>query len=198
MKKIIIIVGVIILVGFGLLVYIGSPGSLVEDSYQADKDKVRIDDVHYIVQLVEDYKKSTGRYPLEDEYDKLHLLGDSELQKNKSTIPIISIIHKDDDFIASILEQLPYDFIEVHPASLNARLQEVLGGDVSLPTDPQTVGNSSRPNIYRYQFLNGEYVVTAHLYEQNGYSEKIDEYYYKYEVGTLNCNTSHIRCPEEI
>lgn len=165
---VLLISAVLVVLVAALVIYAGSPGSLVEDWYQAGVDPVRVEHVNHIAGLVEKYRERTGRWPLAEHY---------------AGVPIVVIVTTRSADVRFYEEQGP-------PATYFSRdtlqrtLRSVLGDSVELPDDPQSVVNSGRPNVYLYKCTGDDYFVAGHLYAATDLTRPVGPFYNKYEVGS--------------
>lgn len=161
----------LIIIGFLCLALIVFGYKILESNYQRNADAIRINDVHHIASLVEQYHEKTGLYPFADESKKIGLMisinidGKSTAETQEAVDPI---------------SQRTYSYSQfVH------ELQSVLGREIKVPTDPQKV-SSFGPNWYVYAVQNGNYFIAAHLYHEMPEARFVESQgYYKYEVSNI-------------
>ena len=132
--------------------------------YQHDADIVRLNDLEAMWNLVNEYKKKTGKYPLEGESSKPHYVEIATKQQ-----------------AAGLNSQPPFPIAKTSPKEFQTILREELGTDVDLPFDPQKVGDS-KPALYLYMIQGDRFVLAIHVHEEYSFSKQVGRYYNKIEV----------------
>jgi hypothetical protein len=123
----------------------------------------RVNDVHKIAALFEEYKAANGRYPYQDE---------TPAEPGKTKVPVMAVIAM--PAAEELLSQMPSPFGissgRIYARQLIEVLERDLKRDVALPVDPQKMLDEA-PNAY-YAFFppEGGYVVVCFLYEPNEYT----------------------------
>jgi hypothetical protein len=132
--------------------------------YQHDADIVRLNDLEVMWNFVNEYKKKTGKYPLEGESSEPHYVEIATKQQAEG-----------------LNNQPPFPIAKTSPKEFQAILREELGSDIDLPFDPQRVGDS-KPALYLYMIQGGRFVLAIHVHEKYPFSKQIGRYYNKIEV----------------
>ncbi|MFC1512806.1 hypothetical protein ACFL4S_02030, partial [bacterium] len=135
---------IIILIFIFTFMFLGcavlGPNSIMEKSYQADMDQIRIRDVHYIASLVEKYYNIKGYYPFGD---GIHPLPVNASLTNSKKYMRPGFIMK---------------------AEFDKELKLVLGEETIIPKDPQKI-HPYGPRLYQYYTDGENYTVSAYLFE---------------------------------
>jgi tetratricopeptide (TPR) repeat protein len=135
-----------------------------EIDYQKNVDPRRVEDVHKIAQMAEDFYEEKGHYPLADGKFKLPL-----------TVEITTKKYEDSDLLPN----------PVPMEELEKELKSVLGEDIVLPLDPQKVDAWGGPRLYQYFTTGKHYFVSTNLFFPKLGARYLMPYTYKYEVGSV-------------
>ena len=100
--------------------------------YQHDADIVRLNDLEVLWNLVIEYKKKNGKFPLEGESSKPHY---------------VEIATKEQQRV--LKGQPPFPIAKTSAKDFQSLLRKELGEGIELPFDPQRVGDS-KPALYIY------------------------------------------------
>ncbi|MEE8575343.1 MAG: ankyrin repeat domain-containing protein [Thermodesulfobacteriota bacterium] len=135
--------------------------SKLELGYQEGADKKRIEDVHHIAGLIEDFHDKVGYYPLANDF----------------TPPIEVLITN---------KKYNYSLPTLPLANLENELEYVLDREINLPLDPQKVDALGGQRLYQY-FTNGkDYTLSAFLFYQTEFTLPKAEHSYMYQVSSRN------------
>ena len=152
---------------------------ITDRQYQKQMDPIRINDVHYIASLIEDYHSKTGYFPFQLESDKISerivVNLDGKLFVNPDYGPFNDNIYSHYDFVSE--------------------LSKVLGSDTCVPTDKQKHPTYA-PNFYSYVVHDGHYFLAAHLFWPNLKARFVQikhNRYYKYEIGSISIPEKNIQ-----
>jgi len=132
-----------------------SPESSWEQDYQAYADKVRINDVHTIVDLVIQYHKKTGFYPLAD---------------GSHPLPVYVAITNKKEYIKT-------EFVDKD--IFISAIKSVLGKDVLIPMDPQNY-DVYGARFYLYSTDGDNFQISARLFKPTPLTQPIDKYTHLY------------------
>lgn len=132
--------------------------------YQHDADIVRLNDLEVLWNLVIEYKKKNGKFPLEGESSKPHY---------------VEIATKEQQRV--LKGQPPFPIAKTSAKDFQSLLRKELGEDIELPFDPQRVGDS-KPALYIYMIQGDRFVLAIHVNEEYPFSKQIQRYYNKIEV----------------
>ncbi len=152
--------GVVVAIGAVLFSY---------HAYHVVADRQRVDDLHRIAGVIEAFHDRTGRYPLAT-----------------LAIPVtVGVNLTDADLPARYRRPPPGAPGQVVPYSVFLNeLRSVLGEDLVLPQDPQTV-EVYAPNFYQYQYYEGgHYYLSGNLYFERPGTERLGPHYFKYELSS--------------
>lgn len=130
----------------------------IEDqaAYEADQQRVR--DVHAIARLAAAYHEKAGHYPLVNPEGSMKnaIMAPGQEARQKSDVTY-------EDFVSE--------------------LKKVLGEDIVVPTDPAPGDKGSFS--YSYSAYGRGYTTAAILYHHTPFSEKMNEHYCQYRVGSM-------------
>ena len=149
--------GVLVLCATSLLGY---------GAYRRWLDDVRVANVNTIYQVIERYKETTGKCPLQERFV------DAPMGVNISDRPLPDRYKQPPPGAKGSI--IPYeDFL--------AELRTGLKSEVILPKDPQTVPFGP-PNFYQYHFTGPHFFVAASLWFDRAGVKQLGSRYYKYEL----------------
>jgi hypothetical protein len=147
-----------------IVLFCGCAG--IEAKYQNNMDHARISHIDYLNTLILEYKDKSGKFPLQSE------IQDKDIQ--------VFITHRDiPDWLQAQAEQLPIESYTC--AQLEADIENVLGRDIKIPSDPQNVATYA-PNLYIYLVTKDWECVSGHLYSPTSKTENVNNQYYKYQL----------------
>jgi hypothetical protein len=132
---------------------------------QTSFDPRRIQHVHYIAGLIEEYYARRGIYPLTDK-----------------TMPVDVPIAR---------ESINYPFPVLDAAELEKELSKVLKRKITLPLDPQRL-KAWGFRLYQYHADERGYTVSAHLFYERRDTRKIRDFVHKYQVGSFEDREARI------
>lgn len=137
----------------------GTSGAL-----QYDFDIARLNHLEKISSYIEEYKRITGKYPLQGQSTLQHyvLIATQEQQKYTTQRP-------------------PYPHDTTDATSFIAELQSKLGNDIQIPFDPQRAP-VNKPNFYIYMIEGDTYYLAIHVHQDFIFANKLGSYYNKIEV----------------
>ncbi|MFT4251639.1 MAG: hypothetical protein QM608_04055 [Caulobacter sp.] len=144
---------VLAVAGVGGVAVLKAKAASVEDAFQADADAKRKADVHEIAERVEAYRVRAGRPPFAD-----------RLESGGGAYTVIIGAPKAEQALMSEGNPLGGDQPAAGAVDLGRELRAVLGGDGSLPVDPQRGATGGAPNAYYLRVKpGGQYLVAAFL-----------------------------------
>ena len=147
-----------------IVLFCGCAG--MEDKYQSDMDRVRISHIDYLNTLILEYKDKTGKLPLQSE------IKDKDIQ-------VFITYRKIPDWLEAQTKQLPIESFS--STQLEADIENVLGRDIQMPSDPQNVATYA-PNLYIYHVTKNWACVSGNLYSPTPKTENVNNQYYKYQL----------------
>ena len=146
-----------------------TPAEKMENQYQHDADIFRLRHLKYYGELLEEYHKKTGTYPLQ---------GDSEGQH----YVLVAAPHQK-KYTDGLPEELPVTDVE----SFRAVLKKGLGRDIEFKFDPQKVPVDA-PNFYIYMIEGDTFFFAVHLYHRRSFSNPLGRHYHKLEITNAEPN----------
>ena len=140
--------------GVGGVAVLKARAASVEDAFQTDADAKRVADVHEIAELVEAYRARTGKPPF----------ADRARRAEHGDYTVIIGAPKAEQALMSEGNPLGREDPAAGAVDLGRELRAVLGGDGSLPIDPQRAPTGGSPNVYYLRVKsNGQYLVAGFL-----------------------------------
>jgi hypothetical protein len=137
----------------------------MEDIYQADADIIRIQHFDYYAQLLTEYHKKNGKYPL-------------QYEKEAPVYVFILTDFQEKDF----KDSTPYRHYTVNDRYFFEELSNGLDREIYEKYDPQKVGTDGRPNMYIYMVHGNSFYFAVHFYAENPFTKNISRYYNKMEL----------------
>lgn len=134
-------------------------------------DAERMEDVRQIALAIEKYRRRTGRLPFDETFASAPDGGAGlSINVNLSGQPLPEEFRAPPPGVSgSVLTT--EEFIEY--------MRKVMGAGFTLPTDPAPV-----PRFYQVHFAEGEYFVSAALFEPNEHTLPIADDWHKYQIGS--------------
>ncbi|MCK4913936.1 MAG: hypothetical protein KAS69_05000 [Planctomycetes bacterium] len=159
------------------------------DTPQTDPktDAERIQDVHYIAELCEQYKEKTGNYPYHDWFE--------DVEEGYVAVPV-SVVITDQEIPEQY--QYPPPGVSGYVDSVEELLkyfQSELGKKLKLPYDDSPIVYESPyvPKFYQFLYDGENYYVSAILTKPNNYTRELYNGYYKYQVSSVEDKQQKIR-----
>ena len=142
-------------------------------------DKNRVEDIHLIASLVEEYKDVLGKYPFAENWENV--------EEGMAAVPIL--VHMSN-------YELPEEFrwppsgmsgIVLSVDDFEYYLSKGLKRQIKLPRDDRPIKShrGNWPYFYQFLFDGHDYFVACHLDTELPYTRKLGEGFYKYEVGSI-------------
>ncbi|MDF7800664.1 hypothetical protein P4C99_14395 [Pontiellaceae bacterium B1224] len=135
----------------------------MDKDYQHDADIFRLRHLKYYGELIEEYHKKTGKYPLQ---------GDSEAQH----YVLLAAPHQ-----KKYTQGTPEQFKVTDVENFRAVLKEGLDRDIEFKFDPQKVPVGA-PNFYIYMIEEESFFFAVHLYNGRSFTNPLDKHYNKLEI----------------
>ncbi|MGA1871058.1 MAG: hypothetical protein ACMUJM_21195 [bacterium] len=147
---------------------------------QEDFDRIRLDHILIINNLVEKFKIKTGYYPLEKRFESLPIAvmiaSDTQLENDKGRTPIhIDLFTRGID---GKVPPQPKHIETISVQELTEELEQGLQIAVKLPVDPQNVP-INKPSVYLYTYYLGVFDVSAFLHHEFSFSRPLGKFYNK-------------------
>ena len=168
-------------------------------SMQEDFDKIRMDHLFVINELVQEYKSTTGKYPFETDSAQLPAIVIIQTEKQKET-------HKGNVPIFLDLEtRTTNGQIPKQPQRVDMRtvqefekiLSDGLKRNIILPKDHQKVP-VNKPSVYIYTYYLGVYDVTVFLHNDFPFARNIGPFYNKLTVGNRTAPDASIWTADDL
>lgn len=146
-------------------------GMGTSEEYQDDADIFRLRHLKYMAELIEEYFKKRGKYPLQ---------GD---------VAMVNFVHIANTFQEEYAKKRPPFSHKLTPLHVFIdSLEAGLGRKVALRYDPQKVP-ANKPNFYIYLIQDDYYFFAVHLHNKFSFTKYIAPYYNKVEVTNLVQNS---------
>ncbi len=142
-------------------------------------------DVETIVHAIEEYRKRTGRLPFDETFATAPEGGVGlSINVNLAGQPLAEEFRQPPPgMTGSVLTT--EEFVDY--------MRKVMGAGFTLPTDP-----APAPRFYQVHFGDGEYYVSAALFEPNEHTLPMADDWHKYQIGTKPDAAAKIRAIDEI
>ena len=131
-----------------------------EIDYESDRDKKRIKDVHFIAELIEEFYRKTGYYPLTQNHP----------------LPVNVDIGN---------EKAEFSIATISTEALKQELQNGLKRKITIPEDPQEVDMYGY-RLYQYYSDGAMYAVSAHLFYATEFTRPLADFIHKYQVSSAS------------
>lgn len=147
---------------------------------QEDFDKIRVDHLFVIFDLVSEFHRETGKYPFQVAGSELPVFVIIQTEEQEKThggkVPLFL------DLEIRLERGLPFEKPNrVDVKSLEEFETELTRGlkrTVQLPKDPQKVP-INKPSVYLYNYFAGVFEITAFLHHDTSFTRPIGEFYNK-------------------
>jgi len=150
------------------------------DTPPKKSDRNRVQDIHLIASLIEEYKDALGKYPFAENWENV--------EEGMAAVPIL--VHMSN-------YELPEEFQYPPPGTsgivlsveeFENYLSKGLRRQVNLPRDdrPIKTPRGNWPYFYQFQFDGHNYFVACYVNTEMPYTRKLGEGFYKYEVGSID------------
>jgi hypothetical protein len=135
----------------------------MDKDYQHDADIFRLRHLKYLGELIEEYHRKTGIYPLQGDSETPHYV-------------LLAAPHQ-----KKYAQGTPASFKVTEVDAFRARLKEGLGRDIEFKFDPQKVPVGA-PNFYIYMIEDHSFFFAVHLYNGRSFANPLDKHYHKLEI----------------
>ena len=146
--------------------------------FQKDADIVRLRHIQHYGNLITEYNRKSGTFPL---------MGETHLP----TYVLIASPEQFDD----IQERLPIEYRSLSFVHLVQELERVLGRQIDEYYDPQFEPDG-KPNFYIYMTEGESYYLAVHTDEAFAFSNPISQGYNKVEISNTPDHAPHLLAPE--
>jgi len=134
------------------------------DSFQEGADIVRLKHLNYYADLLAEYQRKKGGYPL---------------QQRAAEMPVYVFVAHDHQRAGG---KPPYKHLVVPMREWIQDLEAGLERPVDEHYDPQYFGEGYKPNLYLYMVYKDTYFFAVHLYQDYPFAKHVSEHYNKLEV----------------
>jgi hypothetical protein len=185
-----------------LLIFLETSCSDIEGgtskSMQEDFDKIRLDHILTINELINEYKEKIGHFPVENYstkpvYVKIATVEQIENDKGRSNV-FIDLSTRAAD---GKLPEQPKSIEEVTLKEFTSILEKGLQRTIKVPVDPQKVP-INKPSLYYYTYYLGVFDVTAFLHNEFSFARNMGQFYNKITVGHRSYPQSGIWTPKDL
>ncbi|MDZ8118132.1 hypothetical protein [Pontiella agarivorans] len=135
----------------------------MEKKYQHDADIYRLNHMKYYGELIEEYHKKTGKYPLQGESKTQHYV-------------LIAAPHQQ-----KYAKGTPEQFDVTDVEKFRSVLEKGLERKVDFKFDPQKVPNGA-PNFYIYMIEGDSFFFAVHLNRERSFTNPLGKNYHKLEI----------------
>ncbi|QBG46559.1 hypothetical protein EGM51_03790 [Verrucomicrobia bacterium S94] len=135
----------------------------MDRAYQHDADIFRLRHLQYFGELIEEYHRKIGKYPLQGETETQHYV-------------LIAAPHQ-----RKYARGTPKQFKVTDIERFRSVLKQGLGRDIEFRFDPQKVPVDA-PNFYIYMVENESYFFAVHLYNSRPFTNPLGKHYHKLEI----------------
>jgi hypothetical protein len=165
---------------------------------QDDFDKIRLDHILIINDLVYEYKEKTGQFPLEN-YSVMPVyvvIATEEQIKNDKGRSNVFLDLSSRSVDGKVPEQ-PKSIEKITLKEFETILEKGLQRKVNIPVDPQKVP-VNKPSLYYYTYYLGVFDVTAFLHNSFSFSRNLGQFFNKITVGYKSYPQSCIWTPKDL
>lgn len=167
-------------------------------SMQEDFDKIRLDHILIINDLVNEYKEKVGHFPFANYSEKpvyVTIATEEQIKNDKGRSNVfLDLTTRAVD--GNIPEQ-PKSIEEVTLQEFTSKLEKGLQRTVKVPVDPQKVP-VNKPSLYYYTYYLGVFDVTAFLHNNFSFARNLGEFFNKITVGHRSYPHSGIWTPIDL
>jgi hypothetical protein len=167
-------------------------------SMQEDFDKIRLDHILIINDIVNEYKEKTGHFPLENYSEKpvyVKIATKEQIDNDKGRSNVF--LDLSSRAVDGKIPDQPKSISEVTLKEFTSVLEKGLQRTIKIPVDPQKVP-VNKPSLYYYTYYLGVFDVTAFLHNDFTFARKIGQFYNKITVGCRSYPQSAIWTPNDL
>ena len=165
---------------------------------QEDFDKIRLDHILIISNLVNEYKEKVGHFPFANYSEKpvyVKIATEEQIKNDKGRSNVF--LDLSTRAVDGKKPEQPKSIEEISFQEFSAELEKGLQRPVKIPVDPQNVP-VNKPSLYYYTYYLGVYDVTAFLHNKFSFARKLGEFHNKITVGHKSYPQSGIWTPEDL
>ena len=195
--KVIVIIPIILLFTFGQAACSDFEGGTYKPM-QEDFDKIRLDHILIIADIVNEYKEKTGHFPLENYSKKpvyVTIATKEQIENDKGRSHVF--LDLSTRAVDGKIPDQPQSAVEVSFQEFMSELEKGLQRPVKIPVDPQKVP-VNKPSLYYYTYYLGVFDVTAFLHNDFSFARNLGKFYNKITVGYRSYPSSGIWAPKDL
>ena len=165
---------------------------------QEDFDKIRLDHLFIINDIVNEYKEKTGHFPLGNYSEKpvyVIIATKEQIENDKGRSRVF--LDLSTRAVDGKIPDQPQSIVKVSLQEFISELETGLECPVEIPVDPQRVP-VHKPSLYYYTYYLGVFDVTAFLHNDFSFARNLSEFYNKITVGHRSYPPSGIWTPKEL
>jgi hypothetical protein len=165
---------------------------------QEDFDKIRLDHILIISELVSEYKEKVGHFPFANYSEKpvyVKIATEEQIQndKGRSNVFLDLSTRAEDGKIPA----QPKSIEEVSLQEFTVELEKGLQRPIKIPVDPQKIP-VDKPSLYFYTYYLGVFDITAFLHNNVSFARNIGQFYNKITVGNRSYPQSGVWAPKDL
>lgn len=167
-------------------------------SMQEDFDKIRLDHILIISNLVNEYKEKNGHFPFANLSDLpvyVTIASEEQIKNNKGRSRIF--IDLNTRITDGNTPKKPKGIKKVSFQEFKTELERGLLRTINLPIDPQKVP-VNKPSMYFYTYYLGVFDVTAFLHNKFSFTRNLNQFNNKITIGNRSHPASAIWTPQDL
>ena len=167
-------------------------------SMQEDFDKIRLDHILVISNLVTEYEEKVGHYPFAKHSKKpiyVTIATEEQIENDKGRSNVF--IDLDTRIIDGEIPEQPKSIQSVSLEDFTLELERGLQRKIDIPVDPQRVP-MNKPSLYYYTYYLGVFDVTVFLHNSFSFTRNLGEFFNKLTVGHRSYPPSDIWTPKDL
>ena len=153
------------------------PSLSYSQSPKSDQD--RVNDIHQIASIIEEYKKAKGHYPFSENWENV--------EKGMVAVPIL--VHMSSHRLPEQFQYPPPGMsgLVITTEEFEDYLSSGLKRSIKLPRDDRPIKSpqGNWPHFYQFQYDGQNYFLSCYLNSALPFARKLSENFYKYEVGSI-------------
>jgi hypothetical protein len=167
-------------------------------SMQQDFDKIRLDHILIINNLVNEYKEKVDHFPFANHSEKpvyVKIATEEQIKNDKGRSNVF--LDLSTRTVDGKTPEQPKSIEEISFQEFSAELEKGLQRPVKIPVDPQKVP-VNKPSLYYYTYYLGVFDVTAFLHNSFPFARNLGQFYNKITVGHRSYPQSGIWTPNDL
>ncbi len=167
----------IILASVIILIVVLYPPSSYSQSPKSDQG--RVNDIHLIASIIEEYDKTKGHYPFWENWQNV--------EKGMVAVPIL--VHMSSRKLPEEFQYPPTGIsgLVISTEEFEEYLSKGLKRSINLPRDDRPIKSpqGNWPHFYQFQYDGHNYFLSCYLNSAIPFARKLGDNFYKYEVGSV-------------